>query len=107
MSIIDEILAKRGLKFEDLTLVEKETLNTWLDILKKSDVTIDKIRTYILSMRDAVEEELTKVDHKPDQDIFLKARLRNYMLLQAFLTSPEKARQAIERSLGDIKTGKG
>lgn len=100
--MIDELLQKIGLKYEDLNSAERETLNTWLEALNKSQLSLEGIKTYISSMREAVEQELTKTDHNSKQDLFLKARLRNYMLLEAFLSTPEKARKAVDRAIAGI-----
>ena len=100
---MDEILKKYGLKYEDLNATEKETLNTWLTALKQGQLTLDKIKDYISAMRDSVESELTKIGHENKQDIFLKARLRNYMLLEGFLSTPERAEKMMEKSLSGLK----
>lgn len=99
---MDEILEKLGLKYEDLTAAEREELNSWMSSLEQSQLTIEKIREFIAGMRDSVEQELTKTGHDSKQDIFLKARLRNYMLLEAFLSTPEKAQKALDRAIAGI-----
>jgi len=104
--MIEEILKKYNLKYEDLKPVEKETLNTWLDALKQGQLTIEKVRDYIRTMRDSVEHELTKSSVGNKDDLFLKARLRNLMLIEAFLSTPEKAKQAINRALAGIANNK-
>jgi hypothetical protein len=100
--MLDEILKRVGLKYEDLTSLEKNTLDTWMESLEKSQLTIEKIKEYISSMKDAVEQELSKSTLDTKQDIFLKARMRNYMLLDGFLTSPSKAKQQIENAISSI-----
>jgi len=102
MGIVDDILEKTGLKYEELRPDEKETLNVWMQALDKGQLTVDKIKNYIFTMREVVEGELTKTDLNKKQDAFLKARLRNYMLLEAFLTSPEKAREQMERAIAGM-----
>ena len=97
--MIDKLLERVGLKYEDLSAVERETLNTWMEALQKGQVSLEKIKEYINAMKEAVESELTKADLGSKQDLFLKARLRNYMLLDAFLTTPEKAKQQIENAI--------
>jgi hypothetical protein len=106
---MDEILNKLGLKYEDLNKAEKETLNQWMDALQKSSLTIEKIKDAIANMKYAVEQELI---NEPEtrffffinrRQILLKARLRNYMLIEALLTSPERAKQAIEQAVLSIK----
>lgn len=100
---MDEILQRLNLKFEDLTSAERDQLNLWMEDLSKNQLSVPKLKSHIASMRDGVELELTKVDFGSKQDTFLKARLRNYMLLEAFLTSPDKARAAIEQRLKGIR----
>lgn len=98
----DEILEKIGIKYEDLNSIEKETLHTWMDVLNQNKLTLEGVRTYIASMKDSVEQELTKTGHDSKQDLFLKARLRNYLLIEAFLSTPEKAKAALDRALAGI-----
>lgn len=102
--MLDKILERLGLKYEDLNQQEKETLQTWIESLQKNRITVESIRKYIISMRESVENELTKSDIGSKQDLFLKARLRNYMLLDAFLTSPERAQQQLENALSTLTT---
>lgn len=99
---MDKLLEKVGLKYEDLSVVEKETLNTWMEALQKGQLSVEKIKGYIGSMREAVEQELAKADLGSKQDLFLKARLRNYMLLDGFLTTPEKAKEQIENAISGM-----
>lgn len=100
--MIDEILTKLNLKYEDLTVQERETLNGWMDLLQKGSVSVEKIKEYIKAMKESVENELTSVGHNNKQDIFLKARLRNYIMLDSFLSTPEKAKASLERALAGI-----
>lgn len=95
----DLFLKKYGLKFEDLNSNEKETYFSMVQAIQESNLTIEKIKEYIKAMRSSVEEELTRYDLGSKQDLFLKARLRNYILLEAMLTTPEKAKKALEDAL--------
>ncbi len=100
--MIDEILKKFNVKYEDLSIGERETLTSWMKSLSSNELTIDKLRQYIQSMKESVENELTVTTNNSIQDAFLKARLRNYLLIEGFLQSPEKARKAIERMISGI-----
>lgn len=97
--MLDRILEKFNVKYEDISSDERETLNTWVEAIQKSKLTPQKVREFIVTMREAVERELTKTDHNTKQDIFLKARLRNYLVIEGFLTSPEKAEQQLELAI--------
>jgi hypothetical protein len=99
MSIIDEIMERYNVKYEDLHPDERETLNGWLESLQQGELTLDKIRGYLANMKGAVEQELTKTGHESKQDLFLKARLRNYLLLEAFLSTPEKAKEQMDKAI--------
>ena len=101
--MIDEILKRHNLKYEDLTPAERETFHSMLGAVEKSVMTIEKLRNYLSAMRFSVEQELTKTDNGGKQDMFLKARLKNYMLLEAFLSTPERAKKALEEALGNLK----
>jgi len=104
--MLNQILEKIGLKYDDLTPDERDTLNEWSENLSKKGLTISDVKGYISSMRDSVEEKLTKTDLNTKQDLLLKARLRNYMLLDAFLGSPEKQKEVIEKQISGLVSGK-
>jgi len=100
---IGDLLAKYNLKYEDLNINERETLQGWLEDLASKEITLDRVKDYIREMISGVETELSECDLNRKKDIFLKSRLRNYLLLLAFLESPEKAKQALEKQLKNIK----
>ena len=107
MSIAEKLLERMGIKYDDLTPQERETYNDMLKGLQKSVLTPEKIKSHITTMKQSVEQELSKTDHNTKQDIFLKARLRNYLLLEAFLLSPEQAQQQLEQALAGLVPAKG
>lgn len=113
--MISEILEKVGLKYEDLNQAEVATLTGWMQSIQQNNVSVDSVRTYIESMRDSVESELIdepefiyvlwfRVANR--KHLLLKARLRNYMLLIAFLSTPEKAKQALDKALASLVANK-
>ncbi len=111
MGIIDDILEKYKIKYEDIEPEEQETLNAWLGALNKSQITVEKVREYIHEMKSSVEDLLSKEPEfhtilflkiRNDNNILLKARLRNYLLLESFLSTPERARDRIEEMVGNL-----
>lgn len=124
---IDELLTKKGVKYEELGDDERDTLKRWLGDLERNQLTIPLIQEYIVKMRDSVALSLSDTNDTPtgwlsvlsffipligvirhwynDQKrLALIARFKNYTLLEAMLSSPEKARKAIEKSIGNIGT---
>jgi len=99
----------RGVKYDDMNEAERATLNSWIDSVKQEQLSVIDIKGYIQRLRSDVEEELYKTPETKrvwlfftvaNRDaILLKARLRNYMLLEDFLSGPDKARKAVERNL--------
>lgn len=103
MNITQE-LENKGIKIEELNAEEKQTYFSMLEMVKKSQMSPEKLRDYIVSMREAVTKDLVsepefirilffKFENR--KQIYLKARLQNYMLLESFLISPEKAEQQL------------
>jgi len=45
--LIDELLKKAGLKYEDLSVVEKETFNTWMEALKKGKISMKRLKSIL------------------------------------------------------------
>lgn len=101
--IVDQILEKYNLKYEDLSRAEQETLHGWLQALSQNELTVRDIKAYVSQMKDAVANELASTSHNSKQDLFLKARVKNYILLEAFLTKADKAKEILEKSLKNIK----
>ena len=121
-----EILSKFGINWEDLDKPgfegEKDTLNQWLKALETNQLTLENVKEYVKSLRENAELELTKQVETPQGFLSLlslliplvgiirkwyidknqletKARLRSYILIENFLSTPEKAKKAIERQL--------
>ncbi len=115
MSVIDKILDKHNLKYEELTEDERATLTTWTNQIGQNRVTTETIRGHILKMKQSVEMELSKENMKRPsfwgflfgfrRDYGLKARLRNYMLLEVFLTSPKKAKEELDKAVSSLASG--
>lgn len=104
--MLEEILTRLNLKYEELTPEERETLNSWTSALSKGGLSIEQVKGYIKSMRDGVENELCSFKLDKSQDLYLKARLRNYMLLEALLSTPEKAKESVERAIAGLVSKK-
>ena len=101
--MLQALLDKFNVKYENLTTAEKETLNQWLQALSKSELTLNSVKEYIRALIEGVERELANYNLNKNQDLFLKARLKNYLMISDFLTGPDKAKKYIEQSLQNLK----
>lgn len=109
--MLDEILAKKGLKWGDLTPDEREFANSLVISIQTNALTLEKVRDAIQGMKAAVEQELVKTDEfcyflwfkrVNRQHIYLKARLQNYLLIEMLLSTPERLKAQLESSLNNI-----
>jgi len=126
---MDEILQRAGLNYDDLTSAERDTLGQWTKSLQEKRLAVPQVQDYIRSMRSAVETELTEEQSDPSnwfgimalfipfygvvkkwyhdkKTLGLQARLKNYMLLEAFLDTPEKARKALDQAVAGLVSNK-
>lgn len=109
---VTEQLEDKGIKIDSLTPDEKQTYFSMLKAVEEATLTPEKLKDYIHDMREAVERDLIaepefnrvlffKFENR--KQILLKARLHNYLLLESFLNSPNKAKKAFEDMVGVIK----
>ena len=116
---MEELLEKYGLSYEDLDTPghsgEKEYLLKMEADLKTNSVSVESTREYISSMREAIERELIdepefnyififKVPNR--KQILLKARLKNYLLLELFLSTPERLKKEVEKNISNMTVRK-
>lgn len=109
--MLDELLAKLGMDYKDLTSAEIDTLNEWMGKVQQKSITVDGIKDIVIRMKDAVERELVL---EPEflyilffkflnrKQIYLKARLHNYLLLIDFLSGPDRAKEALDKAIAAL-----
>lgn len=125
MQALDKILDSVNLKYEDLTAAERDTLFQMLRVLDSNQLTVESAQLFIRQLRDDIERELALSKESPqtwmgilalfipfyglikkwygDQHrVFLEARLKNALLLEAFFIGPKKARQALEQAVSSL-----
>lgn len=95
-------MSQRTAKHEDLTTAEKETLRQWTEALSQKTLTLEAVKDYVRALIESVERELANYNLNKTQDLFLKARLKNYLMISDFLSGPDKARKYIEQSVQNI-----
>lgn len=127
---MNDVLEKVGLQYEDLTNAERDTLMKWTQALQEKRLTVEQVKEYVRTMRSAVEREITEENDPAtwmniltmliplyglikkwyaDKKLYsLHARLKNYMMLEAFLDTPERARKALDQAVsGLVRETKG
>ena len=130
MAQIDNILKRLGLKYSELNSAEKETLRDMTKTLESNQLSVKAVYGFIKSLRVAVESELdtyrketpqsflsllalfipfygiVKKWYQDEHKVYLEARLNNLLLIEAFLIGPKRAKEAVERALGNLQKSK-
>lgn len=110
--MIEQYLEKHGLKRDQLTSEEVETLQNWVKLVQKNELKLSDVREYLNSMISQLEKEIAnyEIEESWIQMLFrgrrmkyIRARLYNYLMLRDFLTAPERAKKYIERQLESIE----
>jgi hypothetical protein len=108
---INTLLENHGFKIEELNSQERDTLEKWSKAWQQQEMSVSKIQEMLNGLVDATQKELADLKESTSfwswlfnrkKDIFLKARLRNYLTLRDFVTGPERARKFIEENLKNI-----
>lgn len=102
LTLMDDILNRNNLKYDKLSPEEKQTLSAMVNAVQVSEISVPKMIEYIRAMKHSVELELTAVGLTEDQDTFLKARLRNYLLFEEVLMGPQRAKENLERAVASM-----
>lgn len=107
MNPLDKLLEEAGLSYEDLNVMERETYNAKSFDIRS--ITTNDIKENILLMKNSIAMQLCDVNPslwdiltKSNvwvKDQSLKARLKNYILLESFLLAPEKAEKALKNTI--------
>lgn len=107
MSILDRILNKRGLTYEELSHEERETHAAWQRVLDEAAVDMDKLKALIAAEIPKLSEALVNLQVEENgmyrgpttKQLALHARLVNLRLLQQMIAAPEDARKKLEEQL--------
>ena len=110
-NVIDSLLKRidPNIKYEDLNFSERETLTSWLKQLETKKLTLEMVKEHIRNLIRAVEVELIDTPEferiwgifpiASRKHLLLKARLKNYLLIENMLSANERAKKAIEQQL--------
>jgi hypothetical protein len=108
---INGLLEKQGLKIEELNSAERQTLEKWSKAWQQQEMSVAKIQELLDNLIDGTQKDLADLKESTSfwswlfnrkKDIFVKARLRNYLTLRDFIAGPERARKFIEENLKNI-----
>lgn len=99
MSVLNNLLDKLHLKYEDLTPDEKKTYDEYSQVLSQPEVTIDDLKAFIPSQLKRLQSEQNDYRNTEKKDLFLKAHIRNLEMIFAFIQGPEARKKWLEETL--------
>jgi len=97
--MLQKLLDKINLKYEDLTEDERRTYNEWDSAFSRPDVSIDDLKKFLPTYLDGLENQLNDYANSKEKDIYLKSAIRNAKMMLAFITGPEKRREWVKQNL--------
>ena len=112
---LPQLLDKFGLNLDDLNAAERDTYFEWMERLSRQEMTLDDVKAYVPRLIASLNAEMASLEPPPSvwawlmrdrRETYLKARLRNYLMLADFLAGPERAQKWVERQLSTIKPTK-
>ena len=113
MSLVNDLLKKHNATLEDLTRDEMDAFFNLLKATESRQLDIPKITLYLRDLITALEKEFIVTDEweyfffglfrrESRKHLHMKARLENYLILENLVTSPERAKRAMEEVLERI-----
>jgi predicted PilT family ATPase len=92
---------KQGMLYEELSPMAKSTFDRWQVILNTKEITLESLKTFLQGERESLIKEIATPDHELNskEDMFLKARLNDIIIILSLLESPQKAASMLESYL--------
>lgn len=103
MDILKKYLNKLGVtEFSQLNDEEKDVYRNWEDSLSGKKLTDSDVATFLITLEDAIIDELTDVKISDKRDMFLKMQLDLIRKIKRFLASPEMQKKLTEMSINNL-----
>ncbi len=99
MSLLNRMLGKLGVSYDQLSDEERRTFNTWQDALSGRKLTDEDVARFLDGeMNDAVKK-LSSASFNERTDTFLKMKVDFIIKVKEFLATPEREKQMVERQI--------
>ena len=103
MSIIDQVIEKKGLKPEELSPEEKETVKQWQNILLAgSEITVDRIAQFCDYSIKNIEAQFKNLDNTPEKTQRLTLLHSVYSSLLSVIRNPQAEKDALVKYLTSL-----
>jgi len=96
MNILDQLVEKLG-GWESLNSEEQALYLEHIKIIEGKAITVEDTRDFVRRMIIIIERLLVDTKENSRESKNLKARLKNFLLLEDFLYSAERAKKSLEK----------
>ena len=96
MSAIEDLVDKYG-GLDNLSKEEKDTYFSHLKIIQGKPITVEDTKNFVRQLITQIEQLLVNAPEGTPESMGLKMRLKDMLVMEAFLFSPERAKKAIEK----------
>lgn len=103
MNILDKWMENKNLKYEELTREEKDFYLQSQEMIEQKPPSIAEQVDNLENMIDNLLLELVDLRTQSAKDTFLKARVKNLLVIKASLTSAERAKKQLKKLLERTK----
>ena len=97
--ILNRILQKRGVKYEDLDKEEKKQFEDWKLVLTKDELTVEDIKNFCQQQVDIVNGKWQDLNLEQAKKAELIPYYTVYNLLLKVIDSPKEAKESLEKNL--------
>jgi Mg2+ and Co2+ transporter CorA len=97
--MLNELLEKLGLKFEDLKDEERKVYEQWSRVLTKPDTTIEDLKKLLPVELARARKEQNDYTNDTKKDLFYKAYIRLLENLTIMITAPSDQRENLKNQL--------
>ena len=97
--ILNKLLQKRGVQYDELDIEEKKQFDNWKLVLTKDELTTQDIKDFCQSQVDVIEGKWQDLNLEQIKKAELIPYHTVYNLLLKVIDSPKEARSALEKNL--------
>ena len=101
--LIEKLLKKRGINdLNDLTDEEKAIYDEWEKVLSLSSLTLKDLEKFLNEQVPRLTKELIEPDISDKKNIYLKARIADFMAILAVIQKPKIAKKELENYIKSL-----
>ena len=97
--MLDQLLEKLGLKFENLTTEERATYLQWAKVLSTQDISIEDLKKLLPNELERANAELRNYENLPKKQLFYQVYASLLTTLTQMIVTPASQRQALRSHL--------